>query len=295
MTPEPFKSHALMYAQRGFLVVPIKAKAKGVPLTKNGSKDGSNDPKQIEEWIKEFPGANIALVSGPKSGARGMMFVDVDKHHGGFQTMRALVDRHGDLPKGPRSVTPHGGVHMFFAFNGRIVQGNDKLGQGIDIKTTNGMATAPPSYWDGMKGGEEILPGGGFYRWLIAPHGTTLPVLPDWAVRLLTPVKTPQKAATVDYSDPTNEQLMDLLAYIPNTERDLWIKVGMGLKSTLGDAGFALWDTWSATGYEKYKSSDTRTCWRSFRGDGVGIATIVYQARENGADLKEILGNTSLG
>ena len=72
-----------------------------------------------------------------------------------------------------------------------------------------------------------------------------------------------------------------MLLTIPSQERDDWLKVGMALKSQLGDAGFSLFDDWSKTA-DNYKVNDARSVWRSFRGSGIGIGTLVHMARKNG-------------
>ncbi|MFV1976004.1 MAG: PriCT-2 domain-containing protein [Candidatus Scalindua sp.] len=37
------------------------------------------------------------------------------------------------------------------------------------------------------------------------------------------------------------------LRYIPADERETWVRVGMVLKSELGDSGYSLWDYCTAT------------------------------------------------
>ena len=72
-----------------------------------------------------------------------------------------------------------------------------------------------------------------------------------------------------------------MLQHIPAHDRDGWIKIGMVLKSELGDKGFSLFDDWSQTA-DNYQANAARSEWRSFRGSGVGIGTLVYMAKQNG-------------
>jgi len=71
------------------------------------------------------------------------------------------------------------------------------------------------------------------------------------------------------------------LTFVDSNERETWLRVGMAIKSEFGDNGFNVWDDWSRTG-ESYKAKDAQDVWKSFRGDGVTIATLIYEAKQNG-------------
>jgi len=69
---------------------------------------------------------------------------------------------------------------------------------------------------------------------------------------------------------------------IPSDDREVWITVGMALKSELGDAGRDLFDSWSQLS-SKYKASTVATVWRSFKaGGGITIASLYKLARDHG-------------
>ena len=86
-------SAALDYATRGWRVIPLHSPTAGGcscgktgcehagkhPRTKNGSKDGSSDPKTTREWWKLWPDANVGIVTGPES---GFFVLDVDGEQG---------------------------------------------------------------------------------------------------------------------------------------------------------------------------------------------------------------------
>lgn len=74
------------------------------------------------------------------------------------------------------------------------------------------------------------------------------------------------------------------LSFVPSEDRDLWVRMGMAVKSELGDAGFAVWDEWSQ-GAENYKSSDAAAVWRSFKGGPVTIGTLLHEAKQRGYQL----------
>ena len=72
------------------------------------------------------------------------------------------------------------------------------------------------------------------------------------------------------------------LSYIDPYERDTWVRMGMAIKSELGDQGFDIWDTWSQQA-DNYKSASAKTVWRSLSAaGGVTIGTLYFEARESG-------------
>jgi putative DNA primase/helicase len=68
-----------------------------------------------------------------------------------------------------------------------------------------------------------------------------------------------------------------LAAIDPDVAHDTWVKMGMALKAGLGDAGFALWDKWSARG-RKYQPGECRKRWDSFNRSGVTLGTLYHHA-----------------
>ena len=78
----------------------------------------------------------------------------------------------------------------------------------------------------------------------------------------------------------TADDIWSMLLAIPAYDREDWVRVGMALKSYLGDNGFAMFDNWSQTA-DNYKASAARSVWRSFRGSGVGIGSLVQMAMQN--------------
>lgn len=86
--------------------------------------------------------------------------------------------------------------------------------------------------------------------------------------------------------DPSTElrkRLEDALHYlVPDAAYDDWLKVGMGLKAALGEAGFRLWDYWSSTGSKYPGADDLRNKWASFDGSGVTEGTLFHMAKQGG-------------
>jgi len=77
-------------------------------------------------------------------------------------------------------------------------------------------------------------------------------------------------------------QIEAALSFIPAHDRDVWWKIGMAVKSELGEEGFSLWSDWSATA-DTYKPTDARAVWKSFKPSGpVTIASLFGLAKEHG-------------
>ncbi len=78
------------------------------------------------------------------------------------------------------------------------------------------------------------------------------------------------------------KQIEAALTYIPAHDRDVWWKVGMSVKSELGEEGFPLWSEWGASA-DTYKQADARAVWKSLKASGpVTIASLFGLAKEHG-------------
>lgn len=77
------------------------------------------------------------------------------------------------------------------------------------------------------------------------------------------------------------EDAISMLGRISPEERDVWRQVGMGLRHHFGDAARDAWLSWSE-GSPKFKMADALTAWRSYRGDGIRIGTVIHLAQQAG-------------
>jgi len=90
----------------------------------------------------------------------------------------------------------------------------------------------------------------------------------------------------------TPELIRDALGCIaPDVDRDTWARVGMAIKSELpSEAGFALWDEWSAKG-EAYDARNARDTWRSIKAGGrTTIGTLFGIAKDHGFQFPAVAG-----
>lgn len=175
--PEGFLPHALAYCKADWPVFPLAPRSK-VPLVAggHGHLDGTTDPDVTRRRWEAAPFANI--------GARvpdGLVVLDVDPRHGGFDSLRALEECHGALPPTLTSWTGSGGVHLFYGRPpGELRQSAHKLGRGLDVKLGGkGYVVLPPS----------IHPNGQLYQWC----PTLRPVVPlsEYVAELLRPPPEP--------------------------------------------------------------------------------------------------------
>jgi hypothetical protein len=184
---------ALAYARRGWPVLPCHTPAAAGcscghadcgsagkhPRIAGGLTNATTSADQLRRWWTRWPNANVAVRTGAAS---GLVVVDIDPDHGGTQSIRRLVDRHGPLPAGMRVRTGSGGWHLYFAHPGiPVANSAGAIAPGIDIRGDGGYIIAPPSRHQR----------GGIYRAVGEP---TVAALPDWLLDRLTPrpASTPQ-------------------------------------------------------------------------------------------------------
>lgn len=62
-----------------------------------------------------------------------------------------------------------------------------------------------------------------------------------------------------------------------------WLTVACSIKNALGDSGFQIFDSWSATAPTKYDSGETRKLWNTIDADGgVTVGTLFHRAEDAG-------------
>lgn len=78
------------------------------------------------------------------------------------------------------------------------------------------------------------------------------------------------------------DRIFSALSYVDAADRDVWLKMGMAIKSELGEHGFDTWDAWGQSA-DNYNTTDSKTVWRSIRPDGkVGIGSLFHEAKQRG-------------
>ena len=139
-------------------------------LVPRGLKDATVDPEAIKRWWREMPEANVAIVTGTRS---GLLALDVDAGRGGVEELAHLEAAHGPLPATPRARTGGGGHHDLFAHptDGTVVRNSaSRLGQGLDLRGEGGYIVAPPSRHASGKR----------YSWGVSPANQAVAPAPSW-------------------------------------------------------------------------------------------------------------------
>lgn len=84
------------------------------------------------------------------------------------------------------------------------------------------------------------------------------------------------------------QTITSALTFIPSDDRELWLRIGMALKSELGDSeGFQMFKAWSE-GAASFDAKALKSTWKSFKAGGaVTVATLLAEAKQRGFDLKK--------
>lgn len=200
----PRQDQALRLLQRGFVVIPAGNPIPGATKDSTSIEQGKvplarewqNTPMPTEQgvfatWSGDRP-PNISVLTGPPS---GIWVLDIDPDAGGFETMKALVTQHGQLPPTYVVQTGSGGWHYYWAypdFEMRNTKG--KIGPGIDTRAT---------------GGQVIAAGSASYKGAYL-EVNQLPVAPapEWILELLRPVEPTPAAQAASTAQPASAEQM---------------------------------------------------------------------------------------
>jgi len=152
-------------------------------LAPKGRNSATTDPQIIKKWWRQFPTANIGVLTGPES---GLVVGDVDPRHGGIESCKR-VGRLGNFPYTPMARTGGDGDHILMQHPGagRKIKSRSLPGYpGIDIKGDGGyIVVAPSNHISGKN-----------YSWAIDPD-TPLAKIPDWLMPLLQDDAPPRQSA----------------------------------------------------------------------------------------------------
>lgn len=78
------------------------------------------------------------------------------------------------------------------------------------------------------------------------------------------------------------DRIRDALQFIDSSDRERWLRMGMAIKSELGEGGFEIWEAWSQHA-DSFKCKDAQDVWKSIRDGGkVTIRTLFYEAKAKG-------------
>lgn len=284
---------ALAYASFGWAVFPVHSIRSGRctcgksdcgspgkhPLTRHGFRDASTDPATVADWWRKHPWANIAIATGEVSGRLMVIDLDSKPEEGidGEETWRNLAK---DIPATVEVLTGGGGRHLYFAYPDDIdlKSGTGVLGPGVDLRADGGYVLAPPS----------LHASGRRYEWEVSSdpiEGVAVAPAPLCSLNGHAKVakSSPITPATELLPLDKVSELRSALAYISSDDRDVWVKVGMALKSAnAGQQAYGIWTEWSQQS-AKFDPRDQQRTWQSLnQSGGVSLSTIFWMAKQNG-------------
>jgi RecA-family ATPase len=181
---------ALRCIERGWHVFPVHPADK-TPLTENGLYDATLDDAQVREWWSMWPGAMVAVRTGPES---GIWVLDLDTKNGvnGATAFAQLADGKESIPETIKVRSPSGGVHLYFRWVDGIKNSASKLAPGIDTRGQNGYIIAAGVCSDGRS-----------YEPL-ADTWPQPPTAPQWLIDLVT--SEPQPLVTEEPQPKTKTE-----------------------------------------------------------------------------------------
>lgn len=222
------------------------------------SRLGTFDEAIVAAGEGQYAGLGFAL--GPDGSGWNWQGIDLDGVDGNDQ----LQTLKGMLP-GYVEVSPSGhGIHA--------------IGYGLPFASIGSNVT-----------GIEAYSGGRYFTVTGESIGGDLEDLSGFVNETLRPLRDERKprrnaeadrVTTVETDAALVADLRSALFHLRADERDVWVRMGMALK-TLGDTGRGLWLDWSATS-EKFDAADAARVWESFKGQGITHKTVFSEAQSAG-------------
>jgi bifunctional DNA primase/polymerase-like protein/primase-like protein len=132
----------LAWARNGKPVFPCRPGGKE-PLTKRGHLDATTDPRKIHMWWNRYPGANIGIPTGKRS---GIFVVDHDIYKEATASLEEVEAILGPVSKGVTIATGSGGRQYVFRYpEGSNIRNATDVLPGVDIRGEGGYILAPGS------------------------------------------------------------------------------------------------------------------------------------------------------
>jgi hypothetical protein len=270
---------ALCYAAAGIPVLPLDPDSKKLAGGGINYLSASSKKHTVEKWFGpegKFRGCNIGIGCGTKN---GVMALDIDaKPVGGttgIKEIAKITEKEGPLPPGPRQRTPSGGYHYLYEWQDSAASSSNKVANGIDtrggtVDRCTGHIVVYPSTFNGKQ-----------YVW---EEGGEIPPMPEWLSESLGQTWREKPKEDRPKQDVPVHQINRMLTIIDpdSLSYEDWVKVGMALKSAVGEDGLELWDEWSSGGARR-KNNECKIRWKNFQEDGpVGFGTLLFMAKEAG-------------
>ena len=284
---------ALRYASIGWPVFPCNESKH--PLTPNGFHGASIDPAVIAQWWARNPSAHVAVACGAARLAVVDLDYDPSKSKDGPSAWQVLCEDLGRDLCGLIATTPRGGRHLFYKMPDDAVVGCrvDLIPKsGIDVRGEGGYVLLPSP----ASPGREWRAGDPFD---VDTDGVgDCGPMPQWVRDLLATTSEKRAGAggssaggvsgvTMPLDAAAVRSIQSALVVLDSDPHDVWLAVGMALKSTSArDQAYDLWVEWSQTS-PKFNQKQQRRRWNSFKefrddGSEITLGTLFHLAREHG-------------
>jgi hypothetical protein len=208
-----FALYAHRYAAAGFQVFRLACDSKVPPKGSHGLLEATTDVKQIAEWARTDPYSNIGVCTGVES---NVSVADIDPRHGGLESEAALQaeGKHWGNAGVSSTWRNDGGRHIWSAYHPGLVTGQNRLGQGVDVRNDGGYVVAPGSVVNGSK-----------YAWEHWPK-EGLPPVQDWMLAHVEAVRRERELALAEKAKDTVS-----VNWAETSERDRKRFVGLAASS----------------------------------------------------------------
>ena len=153
----PLVDVALQMACKGWAVIPWHDTAAGYcscrkkqgctspgkhPRPAKWPTAGTTNPDQIKKWWKQWPNANVGIVTGQPS---GVFVLDFDVRNGGRETLESLCREFPEIQDTFRVKTGGGGWHLYFRNPEGGVKTDSGVLPGMDVRGNGGGVISPGS------------------------------------------------------------------------------------------------------------------------------------------------------
>lgn len=283
---------ALLYAEQGIPIVPLRPNSKILPERKTGINyfSHSTKTKTINKWFGErgrYRGWNIGIPCG-----EDLFAIDLDLHgrENGIKNWEEFAE--GRKLNCPIQETPTGGRHMLLRWRENLTSSSGKLARGVDTRGGDGQPrshiVAWPSIvkWEDNDGEHE-----GSYSWI---EGGDIPETPEWVSDIMgVPWASKPGRGNEEVGQDEEEyryELSQIAAMLDHIDPNIlsyeeWLFIGQAVNSQYSDNdGLDLWDSWSAGG-ERYVQGECRKRWPGFNPAGtIRVGSLIYFAKQGGYD-----------
>ncbi len=275
---------ALLYAQHGIPVIPLRPNSKILPEKRTGINyfARSSKPKTMDKWFGEkgrYRGWNIGIPCG-----EDLFAIDLDLHGraNGLEAWETLSkDREINCPL---QQTPTGGRHLVLQWRENLTSSSGKLGAGIDTRGGDGQPRSHIVVWPSRTDDGE-------YSWV---EGGDIPETPEWVSDIMgVPWASRPGRGNEEVGQDEQEhkyELSQITAMLDHIDANVlsyeeWLFVGQAINSQYPDKdGLSVWDVWSATG-DRYIQGECEKRWPGFNPAGtIRIGSLIYFAKQGGYD-----------